>query len=94
MNGELVVVVAASDIKCSYAHLHLPHERVALCLKSISPYSSAHAGVRADDGELAYGYAIIKLAHPVGVDVAADVVAVLRKGSNKYEHKTDVGFYH
>ena len=94
MNAKHVVVVATPNIKCPNSHIHLTHQRVTLGLEGVSPDSRAHAGMRTHDGELADGYAIIKLTHPVRVYICAYVMAVLRMHSKTEDNKTDVGFYH
>lgn len=94
MNGKPVAVVAAPNIKRPHSHLHLPHQRVALSLERVSPNSGAHAGMRADDGKLADGDAVIKQTHPRSVEVGAALMAVLGVDNKQQQNKTDVRFYH
>ena len=54
-----IIFVPAPDVKGTHAHHHLVIEGVTLCLKSISPGSSAHAGVGSNDGELSDGNSIV-----------------------------------
>ena len=88
MYAKLIIKVPTPNVQRSHSHLHLPHQRAALGLVGVAPGSASHAGVRADDGELAQGNAVVEERHPVVVDICARVIAVLciEEGEEKDQH--------
>ena len=76
VNRKTVLVVPAANVEGANSRGQLYVQRGALCLEGVSPSTSGHGRVRAQDGELTQRDPIVHSRHPGFVAVRGRVVVV------------------